>query len=319
MSCTIFYRGKLKNGYDFKDIVSIVQKHAGAFGGILNIHNNIIEIQFNTGKSEPLILVLDNGKIDGFCKWNGENEEEYYKVLDMFIELKFLFKPLHIEDDLGIWERYLVQSKPCKIIKRSVCTEQEQKLLQRVIDNGESDYSGIEVEILNMMYPHEESSPFSKNICWLIIQDFIKVCNISSLTSKERSKILKLANEISGFSEHFSFTEGTFKFEIQYLVVAIWISYCLSYKNKGIVRELQNEVYGLGTSKLAALFGIVSGFLNCHSGTINQKHAEINKFMGQNILYNNPFALSKSEVKDKMEVELLISVLDYFGFKYEGV
>ncbi|KOA20033.1 hypothetical protein CLHOM_15980 [Clostridium homopropionicum DSM 5847] len=194
MGCTIFYKGKLKSEYTFNDIVSIVQKHAETFECLLNIKENIVEIKFCNDKSEPLVLGLEDTKIDGFCKWNGDIEEEYYKILDMFIELKPLFKPFRIEDDFGIWENYLVQNKPCKIIKRSICTEQEQKLLQRIINNTEKGYSDIEMEVLDIMYRHTEVAPFSKNICRLIVQDFIELFDIKSLSSEKHSQIIKAAN-----------------------------------------------------------------------------------------------------------------------------
>lgn len=315
MSCTIFYKGKLKSIYTFENIISIVQEHTKDFDCTLNIYENSIEVRFNTGKSEPLVLALENSKIDGFCKWNGVNEEEYYKILDMFIELKPLFNPYRIEDDFGIWNNYLVQNKPCKIIKRSISTEQEQKLLHRIIDNAQKGYSDTEIELLDIMYRHTEVAPFSKNICRLIVQDFIELFNIESLSSENRRRIIKVANEVSGFSQYLLFKEANFTFEFIYMVVAIWINYCLSYKNKGIVRDLSNGIRGLEGSKLAALYGILSNFLNCHSGTINPKHAEINKFIAKSISHNNPFILSL--LGANIELELLISVLDYLGFRYD--
>lgn len=315
MSCTIFYKGKLKKEYNFKDIVSTVQKHTGTFNWKLNIEENRVEIKFSDRKSEPLVLALEDNRIDGFCKWNGDNEEEYYKILDMFIELKPLFKQYKIEDDFGIWDNYLVQNKPCKIIKHSISTEQEQRLLQRIIDNTQNRYTDTEIELLDIMYRHTEVAPFSKNICRLIVQDFIELFDIKSLTSEKRSQIIKVADEISGFNQYLSFTEENFIFEFIYIVVLIWINYYLSYKDKGIVKDLPNGINGLTSSKLAALYGIVSNFLNCHSGTINSKQAEINKFMVKSISNNNPFVLSQLGVTT--ELELLLSVLDYLGFKYE--
>lgn len=314
MACTLSYTGKLKTEYTFKDIVSIVKKHAKFFQCELNINDNIIEIIFLNEKSEPLILSLENNKIDGFFKWNGD-DEEYYKILDMFIELKPLFKSYKIEDDFGIWDNYIIQNKPCKIMKRISLTEKEQKLLKRIIDNTQKEYSNIEIEILHIMYHYGEIAPFSKNICRIIVQDFIRIFDIKTLTSKKREQIIKAANEVNWFDGLLYFTEDNYMFEFIYIVVAIWINYCFSFKNKGLVKELSSNIRGLESSKLAAIYGITSNFLNCHSGTINSKHAEINKFMAKSINNSNPFFLS--QLGAEVELILLISVLDYLGFKYD--
>lgn len=315
MNCTLFYKGKLKSEYTFEDIISIVQKHAKFLECKLNIQDNKLEIIFLKGKSEPLILSLVNNKLDGFFKWNGEEDKEYYKILDMFIELNILFKSYKIEDDFGIWDNYVVQNKPCKIIKRSILTDKEQKLLQRIINNKNMKYSNTEMELLDIMYRHSDISPFSENICRIIVQDFIKIFDIKFLVSEKYSNIVKVANEINWFDGYLYFTEENFIFEFIYIVVAVWINYCMSYKNKGLVKDLSNDIRGLESSKLAAIYGITSNFLNCHSGTINSKHAEINKFMAKIFSHSNPFVLSKLGAEN--ELILLVSILDYLGFKYD--
>ncbi|MCX7903166.1 MAG: hypothetical protein N2486_01515 [Caloramator sp.] len=314
MSCTVFYKGKLKDEYTFKDIVSIIEKHAKFLECKLNISDISLELIFLKGKSEPLVLSLENNKINGFFKWNGIDEEEYYKILDMFIDLKPLFKSYKIEDDLGICDNYIIQNKPCKIIIRPILNDKEQKLLQRILENINKKYSDTELELLNIMYRYSDISPFSENICRIIIQDFIKIFDIKSSISEKYNNILKVANEINWFDGYLTFTEENFIFEFIYIVVAVWINYCLSYKNKGLVKDLSNNIRGLESSKLAAIYGITSNFLNCHTGTVNSKHAEINKFMQKFYSNSNPFTLS--QLGAETELILLITILDYLGFKY---
>jgi hypothetical protein len=313
LNCTIFYRGKLKKEYTFEDAISIIEKHAETFECTLSIEENVVEIHFCNGKSEPLVLALEDSKLDGFCKWNGDKEEEYYRILDMFIGLKPLFKSYKVEDDFGIWDSYLIQNKPCKIVKSSISTEEEQKLLKRIIANSQKEYSDIEIELLNTMYHDGEVVPFSMNICRIIVQDFIELLDIKSLTPVKRSQIIQSANEMIGDHQYWSYSEENFTFQFMELTVIIWIGYCLSFKNKGIVRDLSNEIRGLESSKLAALYGIMSIFLNCHSGIINPKHAEINKFITKFTSQDYPFFLP--QLGAKIELELLISILDYLGFK----
>lgn len=314
MSCTVFYRGKLKNEYTFNDMSCIVQKHAESFDCRFYVNENSIKIEFINGKNEPLLIALEDGVLDGFCKWNGENEEEYYKILDMFIALKPLFKAYHIEDDLGIWHTYLIQNKPCKIKKRTISSKQEHKLLQRVNDNMKNGYSETEMKLFNLIYTYRGTGPYSENICHFMIQDIIKLSGVTTLNPEEFGLIIKVTKGTSGFNEYLSFLNPDYKLN---MIMIIWISYCLSYKNKGIVRELSSDIHGLQSSKLAALFGILSNFLNSHSGIINSKHAEINKFVAHNISNQNLFTLCQIGDGGKTEIELLISILDYLGFRYE--
>lgn len=218
-------------------------------------------------------------------------------------------------DDFGIWDNYIIQNKPCKIIKRYSLTDKEQKLLQRIIDNTKKEYSQTEIEILHIMYHYKEIAPFSKNICRIIVQDFIKIFDIKTMTSKKLEQIINAANEVNWFDGYLDFTKENYMFEFIYIVVAIWINFCFSYKNKGLVKELPFNIRGLESSKLAAIYGITSNFLNCHSGTINSKHAEMNKFVAKSLSCSNPFFLS--QLGAETELILLFSILDYLGFRYD--
>lgn len=48
----------------------------------------------------------------------------------------------------------------------------------------------------------------------------------------------------------------------------------------------------------------------------NAKHSEIDKFMVQQLSCEFYFVLNELKDEGKTEVELLVSILDYLGFKY---
>jgi len=91
MSCTIYFKGKLNVGISEKDVLGIIERHLQGINAKLAQSNNPIIIEFLQGQSEPLVFQFINNKIDGLCKWSGEEPEEFYAILDLFIDLKPLF------------------------------------------------------------------------------------------------------------------------------------------------------------------------------------------------------------------------------------
>ena len=110
MSCTIFYKGALKDSHGIKAFNSIAEKYAVKLDCKMLVNNNRITL-FLKDKSEHLVFDFVDNRIDSFCKWNNlDDPQEFYTILDLFIEIKPLFKSLKVEDDKGAWHSYVIQN-----------------------------------------------------------------------------------------------------------------------------------------------------------------------------------------------------------------
>jgi len=359
MSCTIFYKGTLKEQYFPNDVFNIVLKHVQKINAKLEQFEESFIAYFLRGKSEPLEFRFENRRIDSFCKWNGEESEEFYKIFDMFIELKPLFKSLKVDDDEGLWHEYIIQNQPCKIILRTLSSD-EIEFLVRVKRNetnppGELEQfiiskSGLTPipldvmtdhmallnkikvsasnspdDIMQLMVSHQSQiepriEPINHTLLRIIVQDFIEVMNIGSINSFYPQDIVDLTNELEFFGENSVKNEVKhFDFNFHWMLIEIWISYAFKYKDIGIVRELRGDVRGLVTSKEAALFGITSIFLNRHSGGASNSKEAEMRKLAKK--YYPTGALGEVMVIDRpeRELEFFFSMMDYLGFNYIDV
>jgi len=314
LSCTIIYKGKLKDNYDVQCILEIIKNHAKDIDCNITENKYSISLQFNQGKTEPLEFDFRDNKIDYFCKWNGNDESEFYKILDIFISIKPYFKSLKIEDDGGFWYIYNIMNKPCKIVRRKTLITSEVRLLERIKVNTVKVPNKIEKDIYKWVYQSEESGPYSYNIWRLIVQDVVKLNDTTELDKDAQTYLVNKGNNV--MPGHFGAED--FSFNLMALIVAAWISDFTSYKNIGIVSCLDNNIRGISSSKKAAVWGIMSSFLNFHSGIVNAKHAEIDKFIVQQLSCRFYFILNELNDNGKTELELLVSILDYIGFKYNN-
>ena len=352
MNCSIYYNGTLKDDYNQNDIFNIINKYSHNFDAEIEFTNDYIIIDFFQGHSESLIIHFVNKTINNFFKWKGDNLNEIYKIFDLFIQLKPLFKFLEIEDDEGLWNEYLNQKSNCKIKLRPLSSE-EAFLLTRVNNNKFKPLDHIEqfliiksgfkpISLKEMNPPShinynnysllndnlirngsKQSNSISCNklynhsILRIIIQDFIKIMNISNFHDFNPQSIVDLVNVLK-FNGESGLVEDVINFDFRFhnMLLKIWISYSFKYKNVGIIRNLQNNIRGLLSSKEAALYSIESIFLNKHTGSvINSKEAEIRKFVKK---YYKTGALGEVMVIDKpeKELEIFISIMDYLGLRY---
>lgn len=316
MSCTILFKGKLKESSDIQSVKEIIKINAKNIDCSIIEKKNSITLLFNQGKTEPLVFDFKNDKIDNFCKWNGIDEKEFYKVFDIFIAIKPFLKSLKVEDDGGFWYTYNTMHKPCKVVRRTTLSNNEIKLLERIKANSLVELSQIEKDIFKQMYHDiEGSEPYSYRIWRLITQDVVKLYNITDLDKKAQECLIKKANMI--IPDYFSNSSiEHFTAILMQIFVALWIGEFMLYKKLGTVSLLDNSIRGLSGSKVAAVWGIMSSFLNCHSGMVNAKHSEIDKFMVQQLSSEFYFILNELKDEGKTELELLVSILDYLGFKY---
>lgn len=316
MSCSIFYKGKLKENADIQNVIELIKRSAKNIDCSIIEKKDSITLLFNQGKTEPLVFDFKNDKIDNFCKWNGIDEQEFYKIFDIFIDIKPYFKSLKIEDDGGFWYTYNTMLKPCKVIRITTLSDNEIKLLERINANISTELRQIEKDIYKQMYHDiEGSGPYSYRIWRLIVQDVVKLFDITELDKNTYAYLIKKANRI--IPDYFSYFDiENFSVNLMALIVALWVGEFTIYKDLEIVSLLNDNIRGLSGSKKAAVLGIMSSFLNCHSGMVNAKHSELDKFMVQQLSCEFYFILNELKDDGKTEFELLVSILNYLGFKY---
>jgi len=316
MSCTIYYKGTLKEDNTQNDVAEIVLKHLKYMNATLEKTNNIIAIYFKKGLNEPLVFEFSKkNKINGFCKWNGEDLDEFYKIIDMFYELKPLFKLLKVDDDEGIWNEFIAQKNPCKIKLREL-NEIELKLLERMKINEVIPINELEKFVMKEL----NLKPFYKSLLRIIVQDFIKIIKFVKLIDFKSQLINDYVNKLEYFGPnyiHYTDSSGFF-YNFSIKLLEIWISDNFIYKKMGYVKELKNNIKGFDTSKIAALYGIHSIFLNCHAGgASNSKEAEMIKFAKK--YYNVPYREIMVIDTPENELKMLFSMMDYLGFSYVGL
>jgi len=315
MSCTIYYKGILKESKLPEDVFGVISKHMQNINANLEQSTNLVVINFLQGNSETLIFQFEKSKINGFWKWNGNDPEEFYKVFDMFLEIKPLFKSLKIDDDDGLWNEYVIQNQPCKIKLRPLNTN-EMRFLDRIKENE----SNLPNEVEQYIMCKTTLRPFYKSLLRAIVQDFIEIMKIDSVDNFNPQLIIDLTNELK-FAGKYCLKRGTANFNSHFdrMLLETWISYAFEYKKMGIVKSLTEDVRGLTSSNIAAKEGTLSIFLNRHSGGAgNSKEAEMRKLAKK---YYKTGSLGEVMVIDKpeRELEFFFSMMDYLGFKYIGV
>jgi len=312
MGCTIYYKGTLKENVNESDVCCIVAKHLQGLNAELTSTVSSIIINFTKGQSEPLVFEFKENKVDYYCKWNGTDTEEFYKILDFFIDLKPLFKSLRIDDDEGIWNEYVIQKQPCKIKLRPLSSI-ELEFLGRINENEKTSPNTIEKLVIS------QTGLKPRNIALLraITQDFIQIMGIESIDAFNPQIIIDYANSLMrDVYRHIEI--DSFGFYFSRLFVMIWVHNAFKYKNISAVRDIPESVRGLTSSKIAAIEGIESMFFNRHAGGANNsKEAEMRKLAKK---YYSTGALGEVVIIDKpeRELELLFSMMDYLGFNYTG-
>jgi hypothetical protein len=270
MSSTIYYKGTLKDQISAEALYDAVLRESSGLNCKIVREANDFYIAFAEGASEPLMFRLRDGKLNWFCKWdNPGNPAEYYRIFDLFLAVKPCFKSLRVDDDEGAWQAHLLKSKPCKIRLRELSGSAELGLLER-------EFSTAHYDLSRFLKPGMMFLPYSDAVYCVIARDFLKVFKASSVAELDRDRILRLANKLRTDDE--AFTRENFSFMFPFILLQVWIGCCLAYKVEGRVCRLADEVRGLKTNKLAAEFGLLSEFLNIHSGTVNYKHTEIKRF-----------------------------------------
>jgi hypothetical protein len=162
MSSTIYYKGTLKDGSSIDALYEAVLRQSSALNCKVVREADAFYMEFTEGTSEPMMFRLVNGKLNWFCKWsNPENPDEYYKLFDLFLAIKPLFKSLRIDDDEGAWQEYQLRSKPCKIRLRELSGPAELGLLER-------DFNASDYELSRFLKPGMMFLPYSDAVYCVI-------------------------------------------------------------------------------------------------------------------------------------------------------
>lgn len=126
----------------------------------------------------------------------------------------------------------------------------------------------------------------------MIVQDVLKLFDVTELDKNTQAYLIKKVNKI--IPDYFSyFSIENFSVNLMALIVTLWIGEFMLYKDLGTVSLLDNNIRGICGSKEAAVLCIMSSFLNCHSGMVNVKHSEIDKFMVQQLSCESYFILNE--------------------------
>jgi hypothetical protein len=315
MSCTIYYKGTLKENTTLNNVINVVSNHVVNIGAKWRQFDDTIVINFLRGNNETLNFEFIKKQINGFFKWNGDDLAEFYRIFDMFIDFRPLFKSLKIDDDEGLWIEYVIQKQPCKIKLRPLSSD-EIKFLERIRANESSSPNKTE----SFVMCKTTLNPPYKALLRIVVQDFIEIMEIKSIDDFDFQIIFDIAinnphtkgglrpDDIEHFPSIFSFA-----------FLQIWISNAFTYKKLGVIKKIPENIRGLESSMDAATLGIMSIFFNRHfGGASNSKEAEMRKLAKK---YYRTGALGEVMVIDKpeRELEFLFSMMDYLGFIYVGI
>lgn len=316
MSCTLFYKGSLKAHVNLDCVMEIIQNQARNMDVSVIQANNDICIHFRNGQSEPLVFKFNSGQVSGFCKWNGTEINEYYKILDLFVELRPVFRLLSVYDDAGIGDTYVAQKKSCRI-KLCPLPVDGELLLKRVQKNNFDSPTKVETYIMDrtgLRPPH-------KSLLRVIVQDFIQIMNIRGKEDFNPHAVMEVIRRINfmGYDRESELTMRSFEFYFSTYLLEIWIGHTFYYKNAGVVKDLPITTSGMKTSSIAGVYGIKSIFLNRHAGgATNSKEAQMVLFAKQ---YYETGNLGEVVVNDtpEREIQMLFSMLQYLGLRYIGI
>ena len=280
LSCTIYYKGKLKKKYNPMDLFNKIIENINDTKWNYEIRNeNNLTITINA-KSEPLNFYFENSCINNFCKVNVENNEEFVRVLDLFFDVHNMFFKFELQDDYGAWNDYLANKNPCKIKFREL-TSEEMKRVKKF----------------------DKISNTSKNILLRIIGESIKKNKNDEISYQYL--IDNINPNITGYC--FASMEGLELFAI----LETWVFETMTYKNFGRVSEIDKNTRGLISCINAFTFGISETLFGLCGGSTGDKQAQIRKFYIQKIA-NKHLDIQKDSI---LMYQYIVSILDYLGFK----
>ena len=140
--------------------------------------------------------------------------------------------------------------RPCRIRLRELSGPAELGLLER-------DFDAAKYDLSRFLKPGLMFLPYSEAVYCVIARDFLKIFKADTAAALDRDRILKLANKLRTDGE--PFTRENFAFMFPFILLQVWIGCCLTYKVEAAFTG-GGRGQGLKTNKLAAEFGLLSGF-----------------------------------------------------------
>lgn len=281
LSCTIFYQGRLVKKYSFKEFFDRVVSHLDGTGWTYTVTDACLTIDFNDGKSELLTLEPKGEKrcIDGFCKLDFENDDDYNKIFDIFYDVQKMIYCFIFSDDFGLWDDYIARKEPCKIKLRAL-TPEEETYIRRFGSVENLDNTG--------------------NLLLGVIGDEIKKNPNDKITYEYLVENINpnIINSV-GFDVH--------------RILETWLFETMTYKNYGRVCDISKDTRGLEINVASFDLGIAETIFGDFGGSMGAKQAQIRKLyeqcMRQNLDVNHNGILM---------YRFVLSSLEYLGFKHIG-
>jgi len=109
MSITIFYKGNLKQPNDLSDFFSTAIQVVSKYNWSYTYDHNNTMLGIDIPNCETLLFRPENGKISGFTKYWGEDQETLQHFFEILREIKPYFKRFDVKDDFGLWNDYISQ------------------------------------------------------------------------------------------------------------------------------------------------------------------------------------------------------------------
>ncbi len=280
MSNTIFYNGILKKTYPVEELYGMIIDYIDSISWKYNLCEDGLIIDLDNGRSESLCFFVKANKLSGFCKVFSTEEKKFYQIFDLFLKIKPMFSKLDVSDDIGMWNDYIANKKPCEIIMRPLTSEEKvyiesfdknlscEQVLYRIIykDINKNDNKEMAYEYLYYQYLLDNINP-----------------NVYNPEPEVYDGIIG--------------------------ILETWIYESMEYKKYGKVCEIDKGTKGLKNALLAFQLAIAETIFGYWGGTFDNKHSQIRKLHQQeieNINMNKDF---------ETMYRFVLSVLDYLGFK----
>jgi hypothetical protein len=283
MSITIYYKGNLKNPEEISSLLAIVKAHAEK--------NNWTQSIFDTGisvdipSSETLTFDSQGGKISGFVKYLGGEQDTLEKIFEILKDIKPLFKRLDVDDDFGMWHNYRAKFGTDTLPPFRDLSADEKEELSRWFD-----------------LPKGSTSLFGMSQTQAIIMFMVcKDMNDNPQVPLSKEKLLSQIDErITTFSKEMLAGDDVLQF---IAVVEMW------FLNKLVDKHSRALVYAVGKTNGCTIFAwlmaeIIYGF---GGGSLGSRHQKLHRFIDYLIAQGYDF--------DEPEIFLRViySAMEYLG------